>query len=307
MIKYPKIKPLGDSENSAIFSNDEHYVYITEKIDGGNFRFALESGELIFGSRNRELIEDALEQKQWKKSSKFISDNAPSKLPEEFEDYTFFGECCTPHTLKYNWEEIPPFLGFDVYSEASEGFVNGVMAVSLFKELNLPFVPTIGKFKVSEVGVIDESHVPVSLYRKGIDDEMAEGIVIKNYINQTFAKIVRSRFKEENKLKFGGSPRFGKNDTEKIYLSYCTTARIEKQIYRLRDEEEMEVSRPMMHKLPSAVLYDIYEEHWRDICLKKNKVDFGLMKKLVSRRCLSVLDGVIQKQIYDMISEGDNE
>ena len=49
--KYGKIKQLGHKECEDIFSDPEANIVVQEKIDGGNFRFTIKNGIIIFGSR----------------------------------------------------------------------------------------------------------------------------------------------------------------------------------------------------------------------------------------------------------------
>lgn len=294
MKKYDKIKTLGNKENEDIFKHYNDDIYIEEKIDGANFRFSIYEGMIVFGSRNTIL--ENTSNNNWTKCVNFVKEKVNNSILSDLENLSnlvFFGECCIPHTLKYNLDIIPPFLGFDIWDNTNEKYLNPVFRNEIFEFLNLPVVPTIKKLKVYEINILDDMLVPMSLYRKGIDNELAEGIVIKNYKKQIFAKVVRSEFKEENKKIFRGSPKHAKNDTEKIYLKYSTTARIKKVALKLRDEENVEINRKMMHKLPNAIIYDIYEEHGKEIFMSNYIINFKELKKLISKRCLKVIDDIL--------------
>jgi len=53
--KYLKIKIAGHEDNKRIFSDPEDDIVVEEKIDGGNFRFYINKGNIIFGSRTQQL------------------------------------------------------------------------------------------------------------------------------------------------------------------------------------------------------------------------------------------------------------
>lgn len=278
MLEYDKIRYLGDASNSFIFNDEEDEIVVTEKMDGANFRFMLEDGKLVFGSRKVELEKES----QWSDCINFIKEQINDNI-FKYQGLTFFGECMKRHTIKYN-DNIPMFIGFDVYD--GEKFIDN--PEEIFEDIGLTFVPIIGKYKVKDIGELDESFVPKSIW----NDDLAEGIVLKNYEKQVFAKIVRKKFKEENRLKFGGSPRFSKNDTEKVFLKFCTKARVEKIIYKLHDQGN-EIGRPLMKDLIHAVKYDIMEEEWKSICLGTYKIDFKLLTTLIAKKCIVVLDDLI--------------
>ena len=123
----------------------------------------------------------------------------------------------------------------------------------------------------------------------------AEGVVFKNYNKQLFAKYVRDAFKEKNAETFGHHYKYHleeDNDNARIVYVYATNARIDKMIFKLLDEgHELEIK--LMEKLPKRLYADIMEEHWQDIVFSKWKVDFGKLKKSITKRCLAVLKRVI--------------
>jgi len=103
--KYPKIKHIGDPKTRDIDLKGK--IFITEKYDGCNFRFRIKNGEIICGTRNT-IINDKPD-KQFINVFNYIKDKVEVK--EEYEKYTFFGENMMPHSIEYDWDEIPQFLG----------------------------------------------------------------------------------------------------------------------------------------------------------------------------------------------------
>lgn len=83
-------------------------------------------------------------------------------------------------------------------------------------------------------------------------------------------------------------------DNTEIVFKYCTNARIEKCIFKLIDEGN-KLEREMMNKLPTMVYNDIMEEEWKEITNSRNryKIDFYNLNKLITKRCLAVLDQII--------------
>ena len=308
--KYLKIYLLGHEDNLKIFENPDDDIIIEEKIDGANFRFYINDfGQIIFGSHTQQLSEDKDHQyqKNFERSIKHIQDKLYGKDLSKYKGMIFYGECCVKHTINYNWEEIPPFLGFDINNDENPNYPKRYLPYPLveevYYELGLNFVPVLGRYKAKEIKEwkIDDSHVPVSQYvSPSAQDRQAEGIVFKKYSfnendkydGQIFAKFVREKFKEKNKEVFGGSKKFAKDDAEYFVAVYCTNARIDKCVFKLLDEGK-KLGMELTGELINLVYKDIWEENWNEIAFSKKKIDLLKFKQLISRRVLEVLKQVI--------------
>ena len=287
-IKYPKIKLIGDEETEDLLKNPNDEIIIEEKMDGSNTRWMIKDNSIIFGSRNCILEEDSPNAKNWKKSIDFIKKNVkPSK---ELEGYIFFGETMIRHSMDYDWNKIPCILGFDIYDMRKNKYLNYDEKVKMFKKLNIPIVPLIKKVKAKDIKKVSDDDVPISEY-PGIDRQ-AEGIVFKNYKTQTFAKYVREKFREINRDTFGRAKKYSKNDNELLVNTYCTNARIDKNLFKLVDEGN-KINMKLMKLLPSKVYEDIWEENWKEIIFKNWRIDFKKARSLIAKRCLAVLKQVI--------------
>lgn len=306
--KYDKIKVIGHEDNEGIFHNLSDEISITEKMDGGNFRFIIRDGKIIFGSRTQQLTSDEGEdtniQKNFLRCVNFLREQIWSKVDvSEFKKYEkciFFGEAMIKHTMDYDWDKIPPFLGFDIYDKENERYLNIKDSISIFDSLGLEMVPIIKTISAGEIKEMNEDMIPVSKYTP----HKAEGIVLKNYNKQLMTKIVQEKFKEKNKEMFGGGKKFADTDEEFLTAVYCTNARIDKMIFKLIDDGE-KLDMTMMKKLPTKVYKDIWEENWQEIINMKGKtIGFHNFKKRVTGRCLAVLKQVI---INNALNEGDKK
>lgn len=293
--KYPKIKILGDEENKELLSNPEDDIVIQEKIDGANARFMIKDGRIIFGSRTQSIGDSEQEiGGNWKRWTEYVK----GKIKEldylkPLEGVIYYGEACLKHTLTYDWEKIPPFLGFDIRDLDNNKFIDYKIAKKRFERMGLTFVPIIKECKAKDIKEFSDNEVSISVYApRSNPQQQAEGAVFKNYDKQVFAKYVRQQFKEDNRKAFGEGKKFAENDSEMVVASFCTNARIDKCVFKLIDEDN-ELSMELMHKLPRMVLEDIMEEHWKDICLSNWSVNFRTIKKRVGVRCLEVLKQII--------------
>ena len=260
-------------------------------------------GKIIFGSRNRQLTsnegDETTVQKQFRITLEYIKDKIKDIDLNKFEGYIYFGEAMTKHTMSYDWNKIPRFLGFDIYDMKKDIFINN--PEKIFKKLNLDFVHIlfIKTAKECREWKLCDSEIPITKYPPLSNPNLkSEGIVFKNYKKQIFGKYVREQFKEENAEAFGGTPKYEETDDGKITARFCTNARIEKFIFKFIDEgDKLELA--MMKRLPNIVSNDIWEENWREIVKKYQEIKPRQIRKIVTKRCLSVLKQVITNNILE--------
>jgi hypothetical protein len=192
----------------------------------------------------------------------------------------------TKHTLNYG--VTAPFIGYAVMN--FETFLPNWK--TFFENRGIPVVPTWSVSVDTPHNELMElvnklAHEPSSFGTTGV---IREGVVVKNYDNQIFAKYVREAFKEENRKVFGSSSMTPKmDDTDKIMFQYCTTSRIQKFIQKLKDEDGYEIEMRMMERLPSLVADDIMEENILEISKKYKGIDFKTMRKLTAHYCVQYL------------------
>lgn len=292
--KYHKIKIVGDVDNKGIFEDPNDEIIIESKYDGANFRFMIKNGQIIFGSRTQQLSEDKEHQfqKNFQKCINHILEkfnDLDDKVKKSSNGKIFYGEDMVKHSINYNWEKIPPFLGFDVLDIKSGKYLDYKHKNSLFESWKLDIVPLVKICKSNKIGKIDDDLVPNSKYISPSSIDLKdEGVVFKNYSKQLFAKYVREKFKEKNREVFGTNKRFAKTDDEYFVAVYCTNPRIDKCLFKLLDEDK-KLEMKLMGDLLNMVYKDIWEENWNEIAFSKKKIDLNNLKKLVSKRCLEVL------------------
>ena len=306
--KYLKIRTLGHDENKDIFLDPEDEICTQEKFDGCNLRYTFLDTNIIFGSRTQQLTSDIGEDtnvaKNFRRCLDYIREKV-SKLSQEYikgmNGFIFYGECMVKHSIEYNWEVIPPFIGFDIYKIKDGVLLRWDIAQAIFHEMGFTFANIINVCKAKDIKTISEDDVPISKYPPlSNPTQKAEGIVLKNSSKQIYAKFVRTEFKEINANTFGGSPKYEESDTGKFCASYCTNPRIDKIIFKLLDEGH-ELDLPLMKYLPTQVYRDIMEEHGEDLLYSKKTIDFRKIKDIVTKRCLSVLRQVITNNSFNPI------
>lgn len=295
--KYPKIYRLGHDETRGVLNGT---ITIEEKLDGSNFRFMLDDGVWVFGSRNTKLGNENDKIGGMFKSAveyiKTLPKNVVEQIHKTYGPVVFYGENMVPHTIKdYYWDKMPPVIGFDIFSLNTGRFFDNKTKRDMFEMLGMDVVPLIYEGGVE--GVDDYITIPKSVWRDGL----AEGIVIKNYNHQIFAKVVDVRFSEENKKAFG-SYKVGDPITDK----YVTSYRVEKMILKLVDEG-YPLDMTMMKVLPKAVYQDIIDEHGTDILWSNWVVDFKKTRKSIAKKCVHILDRMVKQNAVEKIRSNTKE
>jgi hypothetical protein len=303
--KYWKIFAVGSDHDEVkpLLQNDEDLIYIEAKEDGANTRIAVIDGKLIFGSRTQEIEEGSVNAKNWNRCMAFIHEKTKDKkFPE---NCILFVENMIKHTMNYNWETIPPCLGFDIQDMTTGKFYDYDKKKEIFDSLDLPMVPLVWRGSVkqfkeeiaktegdNDLNKIEKRFIPVCKYAPiSNPNQLEEGIVIKNPIAMSYGKIVRNEFKEKNAEEFGGAPKYNKvddTDNTELVFKYCTNARIDKIIFKLIDSGE-KLDTTLMKFLPKLVYEDIVEENWKEILNSNWKLDLKKLRQLVPKRCLAVL------------------
>ena len=129
------------------------------------------------------------------------------------------------------------------------------------------------------------SHNTNSNYRDG----KGEGVVIKSYENNMYAKIHDDSFNEIKTIK---KPLVDMSTEMEIVEIYATDARIRKFIYEMRDDG-FEFGMEMMKDLMKNVAEDILEEEILEIYKSYEIINIRKFNRLIGRKCAKVLSALI--------------
>lgn len=297
MKRYPKLRYPGHDDVQNI--DDTGSIVITEKLDGSNFRFTYDDG-FTFGSRNT--FGDDLHRDQFSDPIEYIINTCNTDVLEsiqsEYGQLVVFGEAMLPHTISYDWDQTPLFIGFDVWNIDNQVFHYTDQAQQFIENIGLPFSPIVDEIDVNDFIEWDSSSMPQSEFYDG----PAEGVVLKNHNTGTYCKIVREDFKEKRDIKFGGKNRSLSN-TERIVEEYVTPARVESVAHQLVDEGEWgTIELPMMEILPEAVIRDTMTEEGGTLVMEENiELDTSEFRSLTSKRCVGVIKRMMDKQQREIL------
>lgn len=291
-IKYPSLSYPNQTETKDLLSDGK--VCIQEKLDGANFRFKMDSnGNFRFGSRNQwgsEIHEDQFGDVMEYVEETVDVDNL-RRLQQNIGEVTIFGEAMIPHEIDY-YEETPLFIGYDIWMEEEERF-SSQMRINL---------SAIGVEVAALHDIVDadewddyELEAPPSVY----SDEQAEGVVLKNYKTDTYAKYVRPDFRESQKAGTVPEPA---SETERLIYQYVADARVRKAAHKLVDEGEYdELRMEMMPDLAPMVVRDVAKEEAGNIFMEENiEIETSELRSCASARCATVLREMVREQAREV-------
>ena len=185
-IKYPEIPHLAETPEIL----DGKNVEIFEKIDGGNCQVRISNGRLFCGSRANFLKRTEHFRFDWFKDfNKWaMSNQSLHNLPENL---IIYGEFSSPHTIFYNSESTNRFFLIDIYNISNGKFLpyeesKSLLETKLFVE-DILFLDILAKGKISLESV---KYLATGKSRYSHGDR--EGVVIKDYKKQKFAKLWRT-------------------------------------------------------------------------------------------------------------------
>lgn len=282
-IKYQHIEKLDSEETEGILQGT---CYLFYKIDGTNASVWKENGELCFGSRNRKLSLDF-------DNAEFMKCNLNNpRLTSFFNEYPhlrLFGEWLVPHSLKtYRNDAWRKFYVFDVMN--GEEYLPYEEYKLMLEKHSIDYIPPIAIGKN-----ITEQQVYNMLNKTGdflIEDGkgLGEGIVIKNYnyINkygrQTWAKVVRTEYREKHKKEMGSPLVKGLYTIEqRIIDNYVTATLIEKEYSKIINEKGNWLNNYLPILFSRVFHCLVTEELWNILKDKKiglAKIDFKTLNQL---------------------------
>lgn len=301
-MKYPKIRYPSDVDDLL----EDGTINVVEKLDGGNFRFKYEDGVMYYGTRNHIYTDIDDVPKMFKPVVKYIEETIDWEvLTEKMPGVWHYGEAMVPHTLSYDRENTPLFIGFDVYVPNSDYWLRYRAAKDVFDQLGFEMAPLVGSYDEPRE-LPSTIEVPVSEYRVPDPDKereidqlgLAEGVVIRNEASGARSKVVHPEFKERNAEVFGDSQE-PMTDAQKFVREYVTKARIRKHAHKLIEQGHYDnMKMEMMERLPRRVLTDVMEEHAWEIFMSDYDLDSdarGSIRSETSQKCARVLKELCQQ------------
>lgn len=276
-------------------------------------------GSLVFGTRrtirgsHRDQLEDvdgALH-RAVRCLREGVDTAALRTLHEEFDGpLIVYAENLVYSTLDYGYSDrdLPALIGFDAlpyaaietmtpprnpYEETFEGFLDSDAAWGVFERIQANDTPTESSFVPATILDRDPEEFDPEAYTYPpstlADDVQAEGVVVRSDEHDRRVKMVREQFKELNREQFGRNPDETNSGAEYFVATYCTPARIRKQVRTMVVEEGHEFGLHLNDELYPRVVEDMWSENWPEIMRLDAPFTPADVYPLVAKRCISEL------------------
>lgn len=175
MKQYPAVPALADAPSVCA----EGHLWLQELIDGAQLRFRLMEGVLEFGSA-RETFDPGNEPLAFGHAVRHVRERfdrgALRSAADDPADYVFFAEATRRESIDYDWEGMPPALGFDVWDDGEGAFLPVDEAERAFDRLGLEPVNAFRKELPARDFHPDRYELPDSAWYDG----PAAGVVVRN-------------------------------------------------------------------------------------------------------------------------------
>jgi len=277
MKQFPSIPRIADAPDDLL---REGHLWVLEKVDGANFRFQLQSSGLLrFGDRS-QVYDDPDDvpgpyQHAVRHVQTTLDREALRSAVEDIESIIFFREAMHQHTIDYDWERTPSFLGFDVWDGEAERFLPPDRVEQVFDRLGLQMVPVVKREQPAKYFDPSFDEIPNSQFYDG----PAEGIVITNKRGKR-AKRLHPDFQEVDETVPVEA------DPQTLARKYATERRFEKLVGNLDDREQPVT----FDRLYDLTLEDIVREEHKRLFHGRDPIDMSEFRSEVAGLTRAYLD-----------------
>ncbi|MDT3436703.1 RNA ligase family protein [Haloarcula sp. 1CSR25-25] len=277
MKQFPSI-PRGDDAPEEMFQ--EGHLWLLEKVDGANMRFQLQqSGLLRFGDRSNVYDDPDAMPDPYRHAVRHVRDNldrdALRRAVEDVEAYVFFGEAMHHHTIDYDWDRTPSFLGFDIWSTADDRFLSPDVVQGIYERLGLQPVNAVERERRAREFDPTSYDIPQSAWYDG----PAEGVVVRNKRGGR-AKLLHPDVREVDEA----IPVDADGST--LAHRYATQQRFRKLAAKLEDREQPVT----VETLYERALEDIVREEHKRLYHGADPVDMQSFRSEVAALTRAFLD-----------------
>lgn len=174
MRAFPQIPDVADAPAGLL----DGHLWLQEWVEGAPLRVQLEaSGLLVFGDDERVFDDPPLGYRCAVRHVRDQFDRTVLRAAlDDVESAVFYGVATRKQTLDYDWERLPPFLGFDVYDARDDRFLPPDAVDRLYDRLGLASLNAVQKELRGADFDPDSYELPESAWRDG----QAAGVLVRN-------------------------------------------------------------------------------------------------------------------------------
>lgn len=264
MKAFPKIFAIGTDYIRDLFKDG---VEVTEKVDGSQFGFGKENGEIITRSKGKVQYQGAVD-KMFQTAVDYVYSIA-DKIPDNTFFYTEYLETPKHNNLAYSRVPKNNLILFGV-CDNTDKFISSYDELKVWADkLDIEVVPLVYKGIVEDVEMFKELINRESV----LGNAQIEGVVVKNYERQFLlggqpmplmaGKYVSDKYKEVAKGWKENHTTVG--SWELFKMQYRTEARWDKAIQHLKEDGTLTNTPRDIPTVMNEVMRDITDEEGETI------------------------------------------
>jgi len=173
---FPGTPPLSEASLTG-------HVWIQEHVTGRRVRFQVApSGMLTFGAPKEVFDADGVPLPYRRATEHVRRDldlSALRRATDEPDSVTFFGVATLYEGIEYDWSELPPFVGVDVWSDERDAYLPPDAAVRAYEAVGLSPLPAVEKEANSDYTDLD-GYVAGEMSSSEWRDGAAAGVLVRD-------------------------------------------------------------------------------------------------------------------------------
>lgn len=167
-------------ENAPTELFESGHLWIREQVDGGRLRFRVtETGRIVFGDDDR-VYERENPPEPYRHAVRYVRETLDrGALRDGTTDpsaFVFFGRATYRRRIDYDWDRLPPFLGYDVWSTDEERVLPPDVTEQAYDRLGLQAVNAFDRERPARQFSLQTYETPDSAWHDG----PALGVVFQN-------------------------------------------------------------------------------------------------------------------------------
>lgn len=250
MRSFPETTPLSEEPDLS------GHLWVQEHVTGRRLRFqAAPSGLIRFGVPKEVFDIDEDVPLPYRRATTFVRESLDLEALrsgiEDTESVTFFGVATLYEGVEYDWSELPPFLGVDIWSDEQDAYLSPDAATRAYASLGLSPLPAVEKeapAEYTDLGGYASGEMPASEWRDG----PAAGVLIRDKSGGR-AEAWRSEVTDSGSVDTELSP-------EILADRYATPELIDRTVERLTETEEGPTVDAVLERMVADAVREEYSE-----------------------------------------------
>jgi hypothetical protein len=196
---------------------------------------------------------------QYRRATEYVRDEldltALRNATDDTESVTFFGIATLCEGIDYDWSELPPFVGVDIWSDKTDAYLSPDAGVKAYDAVGLPSLPAVEKEASAKYTDLD-GYVAGEMPSSKWNDGTAFGVLVRDKSGGRGVARRAETAETDTDTKTFETP-------EGIAEKYATDERIDLTADLLAEAQKETTVEAVLDRLLSDVVRENYTELYR--------------------------------------------